>query len=135
MNETEMRELDAWIAERLFGWKPSVVSNFPGQMIPPGEPPGKELCVMGCPRYTALRAGALDVLMRCAERGRFKAEHNINIYQPADGTGRWCVAASTCDWPDEMRAEPVIAETLPLAICLFAKQLFSTEPRKDSQQL
>ncbi len=107
MTETEMRELDAWIAEHVIGWSYEVTGSDPTE---DGYCWFDENRKFPCelPHYSTDPAAAMQVLEKCAERSA------IMIIKD-DG----CVVAQingkrlTADGP-----------TLPLAICQFARKLF-----------
>jgi len=95
MTTQELRELDAWIAEHVFG------VSVPHPFFKPTEDP----------------RGAMDVLKKCAE----KHQHDIAI--GTAGPTDWRV------WAGELNGA-TYASSLELAICLFAKQLFSKPTTK-----
>lgn len=97
MTEQEMRELDAWIQTHVFN--------------KPFEKPR--------PAYSTDPAAAMAVLRKCAQRAI-----NVRISTPVEGDpGTWSAswAVGTGSAVDGLAAK---AETLPLAICRFAKELF-----------
>lgn len=130
MNETEqsknkagaeeLRELDAWIALNLFGWRREVRERYAGvntvegfglnmhlplghferEFVPAGQWPKV--------RYSTDPAAAMQVLEICAE---IKLE-TIKIWMTS--SFEWCVSCGL----------HACANTLPLAICLLAKKLF-----------
>lgn len=91
MNDTELRNLDAWIIDT-FGGRQNYVRNF-------GHTPP-----------TMNDAVALAVLEKCARKMEVKIIESK--------TGGFYVNS---DW----EYAPVLAQTLPLAIALFARQIFS----------
>lgn len=93
------RALDAEVAE-FMGWERSVVSNFPWQLIPPGE----DWCVVRLvPHYSTDPAAAWLVVEYVAGTRCF-----VSVYNTPDDT--WCAAIGAI--------EPIEAATAPLAICL-----------------
>ncbi len=113
MTPTELRELDAWIAEHVMGWKISQAGNS-----------GKNQSGQwkSIPIYTTDPAAALEVLKKCYEKIWSdnpiitKCQHfKIEIWN----NGLWVVQQS------EKIETSIESETLELAICLFAKKLFS----------
>jgi hypothetical protein len=140
MNEKEMRELDAWIAEHVMGWKwfafPPVTDGTRkwtillktsswqrrqgGKQV---SAPHKndEIDIGSVPQYTTDPAAAMEVLRKIGEEmgGR---TYGLRIHGPSAEfkVHFWTVT------DDEFDVE-ANAPTLELAICLFAKQLFSKE--------
>jgi len=102
MNPQEMCELDVWIAENVFKrW-----------MLNP-ESLGE------CPRYTNRPSAALEVLKKCAEKNGWMSQ--VVIGTTAGGNYFIAVTHSEIDASFTLCTE---AETLELAVCLFAKKLF-----------
>lgn len=110
-DRNEMRELDAWIAENLFGGihhqeKPyregidtSLLAMWQGEMD----------CLVSGWRPTTEPASAMLVLEKC------RCVDGVHLSPPSPD--------KICEiWGGGVRA---YADTLPLAVCLFAKQLFS----------
>lgn len=110
MNEKELRELDAWIAEHVFRLKLNV-----NGMIETWPRPGvrHDVCVSS---YTTDPAAAFAVLEKCikSNRGRIVFE---------DWGTEFVVGFWNSD--RELFYDEATAPTLPLAICLFSEQLFS----------
>ncbi len=106
MNEKELRELDAWIAEHVMGYENDVI--YKQFYIHPDHPNGinKSDC-----KFSTDRAAALQVLEKCAEKLDDPDKFNPGIKITKCGDG-W--------WFDSQKYE-----TLPLGICMFAKKLFS----------
>lgn len=121
---TELRELDAWIAENVMGLKPwketqeritcilepnefvlSIPSNIVRARI--GSNPTKNF------QPTIDADDSLEVLKKCAKKLTFGVEISIQ-------DGEWCVWQMT-DYAKEIFAK---APTLELAICRFARKLF-----------
>ena len=128
MTTAELRELDVWIAKELFGWDfsekgwcMSALQHRQMNGFYYGFPPDS-IQYKGCalphraPDYTTDPAAAMQVLEKCAAKIAVSARQQ-------DG-GKWCVWAVDDESykPKELDG---YAETLPLAICLFAKKLFS----------
>ncbi len=124
MNETELRELDAWIAEHVMGLKLWVetplqfncilspnqfVLTIPNRIVRAriGDNPTKNF------EPTKDDCAAALVFKKCV------AKCPIGVEVSTNGTN-WFV-----DRPDGDAFEACFAETLPLAICMFAKKLFS----------
>jgi len=108
MTTQELRELDAWIAEHVMGWVPGSMSG---------------LWKIGPSSFrnfhpTLLAADAMDVLKKCAE----KYGKVLTICSPCATEG-WTIG--TIDWETETVVDISEAQSLELAICLAAKQLFS----------
>lgn len=98
MNAKEMRELDAWIARNLFEWD---YSNFMWWK-------NHEIVAYNLPQFTISKADAMNVLEKCVEQSQ------LTMQKPGTHWQIW-----------NRVNHHVTAETLPLAICLFAKKLFS----------
>ena len=120
MKPNELRELDAWMAEHVMGWR--MVNHLrdfcSGSFICNR---GADCLVWdwshrGCNAWTPTTdpAAAFAVLEKCAARlGDF--EHiSINCCE-----GEFAIKMAHANW------DWINAPTLPLAICLFAKQLYS----------
>lgn len=114
MNEKELRELDAWVAQHVLSKKVSgdyseVLLNT---MYESGRHPmlGDNLLR----KYTKDLAAASEVLEAC-----FLVESCIEIWNQGETGGEgWTLIASRGDMTSAS------AETFPLAICLFAKKMF-----------
>lgn len=113
----ELRELDAWIAEHVMGMK--VISKYD-----PRPTVGTEDDYFvrewidvshSLPHYTTSDADALAVLRKCLEKSAF----GLAIQDTTKGYS----ISFKIDWSHEAHAE-----TLPLAICLFARKIFETPP-------
>lgn len=139
MSDTELRELDAWIAEHVMGWtvksrtsphSGSSREHFwfePGNDIEPKyrgltytmSPSGNvggERCAPEIAHYTTDPAAAMWVLEKCCDDAP-NAVEIIHEFNP------WEVRTRKSNKPGDFLE--VHAETLPLAICLFARKLFS----------
>jgi hypothetical protein len=143
MNEKELRELNTWIDETLFDggkyvglmrrgfwYRPNKkgYTNSPeesgryliGDAIkhttdPDGDEPVK-IERFPTPRYSTDRAAAMDVLKKCINKVT-KDGKTLSIRESGDGYTIFC--------RDRYDQESAEAPTLELAICLFAKDLFS----------
>jgi len=101
MTEKELRELDAWIFERIFGGALALTgSHYP------------------LPHYTTDPAAAMAVLEKCLAK---ISTGSLEIYQGADEGPEYRPIFCIGKMPTE---EVVMDESLTLAICLFAKKLF-----------
>lgn len=103
MTETELRELDAWIAEHVFGDKPDA-----GKTVPFSS---EQYCH---PRYSSNNADAMLVLEMCMEKFGAVRMHKIK-------DGEYLVESL---WQTH-KGRFVIEDTMPLAICQFAKAIYS----------
>ena len=117
MSDKELRELNAWIAERMM----EVKCAHEWQRI------SKRKCkclkcgyiqwngsANSCADYTIDPAAAMQVLEKCAEKCTVQITKECGPYPIINSL------VSGSGLGEE-------APTLPLAICLFAKQLFSNE--------
>lgn len=119
VSNKELRQLDVWIATHLFGWVRTDVKCEPSDNRTIGgflySPDGFNMDMnQGSypPHYTTDPAAVMPVLEKCVEKS-----HTVCLMR-----GFRIVNASTsCD------AE---ASSLPIAICLFAKQLFTANSTK-----
>lgn len=129
MKDTDTRELDAWIAEHVMGFEERpcyhgsariegmtfYVAN--GRSVTGEASKGNHQF----PKYTTDPAAAMEVLKKCGEHlaatdSAIELGQNLN----KDGLIYW--------WVNHDRASASFlceAETLELAICLFAKKLFT----------
>lgn len=112
MTEQEMRELDRWLAENVFHIPKHLISIKGAFQVP-----GKDYLCREIDRYTTDPAAAMLVMEKCAENVSDAIRYRVS--RPA-GVHR----LSCFEIP-----EVVAAETLPLAIAKFARQLFG----KDAQ--
>ena len=110
MTTTEMRELNAWIAENVMGWSWQLTGSDP---VEDGycwfNSEGKFPCELA--NYTTDPAAAMDVLKKCLDRQFSPIEIRQRGFNEAH------IVSS--------RGEVVEAKTLELAICQFAKQIIS----------
>lgn len=104
------RELDALVAEKVMGWTPSIVANYPWQL----QPPGRQGVVCPVPYYSTDIADAWRVFLRCCtwffSRRRIFL---IAIQEQAVLTTSGEVAA----WPDVLF---VVRHDFPAVICRAA---------------
>ena len=102
MTDSELRELDSWIAEHVMGEMVSFGCIVYLRQLPNGEP--EEVQGAPIPHYTASQADAFAVLKKCYEYDRnscLASLHNFLMRKDHDGS------------------------LTPLQICLFAKNLKS----------
>ena len=130
MTTEEMRELDAWIAEHVFGyikqnvnypeahWNELSLPDLDGNYISEGWVQGWEFRDVNIPFYSTQASAAMGVLKKCAEN----LIRGITINQ---NEGKWIIQAQ-----NNYIGNLEMSETLELAICLFAKQLFSQPTTK-----
>jgi len=148
MTETNMRELDAWIAEHVMEWQwwrfdaPPVGGSKSNkrdkwcQLVPPDEkwPETHKVwrgvkcgcCIAKIPNYTDLglfkpstnAASAMAVIKKCES----KCDMPIEIDRKRSHDGPWRVETGVLS-----QGIIGIAPTLELAICLFAKNLFTKD--------
>ena len=126
MSEIDLRELDAWIAEHVFGWTDIEIHQPLAEIMEPEQPafrrgyPKKDSLWQHIPQYTTDHAAAFAVLEKCAEKTC------VEIRKQVHGGEKWAV------WEDSRTIElhttgleGGLSDSLPLSICLFAKQLFN----------
>lgn len=122
-NENETRELDAWIAEHVMGWTWEDYDDNNGKYLLSTDgfnygvqhwnnhPP---TYMNFLPRYTSNPGAAMGVLEKCIAK-------SMPCFQDSGGGNIRIFAHDGLDG-EEFSVE---AKTLPLAICLFAKELFT----------
>lgn len=113
MTANEMRELDAWIAENVMGREVDLTNEH---LINRYKDGGKS--VERLPQYTLDPAAAMMVLEKCLEKT--EADDLSYIGKVGD---EFIVG-------HEPLKNETIADTLLLAICLFAKKLFEKKGTK-----
>lgn len=130
--ETELRELDLWISEHVFGFSKIEKESPRRWRVRYRIEPGFEGC--GCGGFkspeaaaaylwyqvkhpTTIPAAAMAVLEKCLG----KLPRSIEISFDADSPGAGYFISRT----DDDASQAIIADTLPLAIAKFARQLFS----------
>jgi hypothetical protein len=125
MNDKQLRELDAWIAEHVMGYRKATKQELDLHsrrdiwwVSPDSDGENSTQMHPYLPLFTADPAAAMMVLEKCLSETK-DAITMAETPTIAAHMGRYTVAN-----------EEVVecAETLPLAICLFAKKLF--DPRK-----
>lgn len=122
MNDRELRELDAWVAEHVMGWTDLELYQPPSEFMEEQQPPFfrgmNKMCLLwqSIPNCSTDPAAAMQVLEKCTKNCS-KDCKTISVRENGEG---YMVFAR-----DSYYREVAEAETLPLAICLFAKQLFS----------
>lgn len=109
-NEKELRELDAWIATNVMGWK--IVKHKLGFKVLRLK--GRaDRALSDAPFYTRNAADALEVLKRCTDKIGL-----IDLSKIKCEPFNYCIGAT---YITGCEAE---APTLELAIVLFARKLF-----------
>lgn len=121
MTTPEMRELDVWLANNVLGLEARQIQPGMFAVINKRGRIEKEL-----PYYTTDPASAMLVLEQLLVRGeahlmKLPAKFVITLCSPGDAT---CGDAPFQPSKTNLYVE---GETLPLTICLFAKQLFTTQ--------
>jgi hypothetical protein len=136
MNETELRELDGWIAEHVLGWKwfrylkerspeyseRRTLMDKPNRYVrkAKGAEPLAADAFYNIPKSSTDPSAALMVLKRCAKETVFPILTGVK----ADGwyceLGVGVLTGGPTDI-DDWKGQ----KTLELAICLFAKKLFA----------
>lgn len=126
MTEKELRELDAWIAEHVMGLtRAESPLHIVGGTFAVHQSEGKVYIHVGrnniapfCP--TTDPAASMQVMEKCAEE-LYEKGANLELgksYDDENQKTEWFVA-------HDRTILSHYAATLPLAICLFAKQLFT----------
>ena len=107
-----MRELDWWIHCEVFGWYPATELEYPHRK---GFLHNDHdfMCREDVPEYSS-SAAAMEVLKKCSEKLGMFEYISINC---AEGEFAIRMAHAGWDW--------INAPTMELAICQFAKKLFS----------
>lgn len=124
MIEKETSELDVWIAEHVMGWKKCKL----GQIEAEGQfaAQGSEIFIHDRGNYVKTfhpatdPAAAMMVLEKCAE----KVEQNQGVSIVALPACFQVSRATSVDYEPDDYSLHSESPTLPLAICLFAKELF-----------
>lgn len=120
MTEAEMRELDEWIGVNLFNGTMTHTPNLACKVYM--QTPQNEALMMSpfeLPHYTTDPAAAMQVLARCLE-----SAETLRFYQ------RLSDSMFTIKCQPDIPSSPEIlvdADTLPLCISKFAKQLHSKD--------
>jgi hypothetical protein len=123
--ETQLRELDAWIAEHVFGWHKiqtgqnhslcSVCGNGFGARHNHYYPDFHGSMSGSVPFYSTDPAAAMQVLKRCVEFAKRNLGHSVILTDTMNG---YCVGLTIPSF------KFITADTWELAIALFAKALF-----------
>jgi hypothetical protein len=109
------RNLDALIAEKVMGWQPSILGNYPWQMV---EPKGDIAKVKLCPYYSTDIAATWDVVEKMFEFVQTDGDYSDWLFIGGNSKKDWLVVLNELSWTDE-RID-VHADTFPLAICRAA---------------
>ena len=130
MKIKELRELDVWVAENVMGFTiiktPSLATEiyvnsevFERLMMPP-QP-------LKC--YTINPTYAMEVLKKCAEKMKRESDgfYDLVCIRPKTTEDGWTVFKQSQENWGHLYEE---ADTIELAICLFAKKLFSSNEHK-----
>ena len=115
--DTELSELDAWIAGHVMGIEVIEIrlETFYDDVRVKVDSTKPHLAL---PEYTTDPAAAMQVLEKCVERVPVTVFKGIR-----DGWQAQSYDETRADWCIEIRK----AATLPLAICLFARELFKED--------
>lgn len=131
MTPAELRELDAWIAEKVMGFKRGWWDCFASTS--PDEVTCGKIWVPALEFVDDLKkpfhpttdpAAAMMVLERCAENGIINGDFKLPVSIRRRGDLQWVVSENCEDAPEHEFCIVAEAPTLPLAISLFAKELF-----------
>jgi hypothetical protein len=124
MSTEKLRELDAWIATHLFGWVRTDVKcdatdnrTIGGFLYSPYGLNDDLSQASFPPRYTTDPSAAFEVLKACLSSDRLPTE--IQIDRKRTKEGRFRIEAGTMS-----NCILSIEDTLELAICQFARQLY-----------
>lgn len=112
MTAQEMRELDAWIAEYVMGFRKCPMPDETGWI----DDSKSTNPYFPCFQPTTDPAAAMSVLERCLEKHGYGITIDVHDDAGFSLVGNSPYVATNPDVGDE---------TLPLTICLFAKKLFS----------
>jgi len=150
LDEKELVELDAWIAEHVFGqaqmfgikkrgywylpdahgytnrqseaWRLTLEEAKKHECPHGGRDERVTVCEIDTPRYSTNPAAAMQVLEKCLE----KAGCDVTFFKSTDKLGHYRVfKIADIDLAKTPVVDFVEAQTLPLAIALFTKQLYS----------
>lgn len=114
MSDKELRTLDAWVAKHVFEWTDIKMENAQNEVSPFKPPYGRSpVGYSRLPHFSSFRSDAMLVLEKCAEHDSWPEFTRLNHVEPK-GSYVWY-------W----NGTEYSATTLPLAICKYAKQLFS----------
>lgn len=131
-----MRELDAWICEHVFGWHRQKFDNGHSKsnhLVPNkfradkyrkhGWHDGMDL-MNGFPNYSKEISSSMEVFKVCVDRLENERGFTaVEKYSDLEGFQGWKVSALF--YVANHGTFRTVQQTLPLAICVFAKQLFS----------
>ena len=115
MTTQEMRELDAWISVNLFQSREIVWIECWAEQGSPNEPFANPGCER-VPHYTTDQAAAMQVLEECLPAIPLTVEIGVVHFGTTPQYFINRIDGEACD--------RILADTLPLAIALFAKELF-----------
>lgn len=107
MTDKESRGLDVWIAVNVFGWTDDIKGSGHYYMLDGAKSKTMDYHFW---QPTSDRAQAMEVLEKCGD------ETVPTLAKMS--SGKWHIFS-------KFKKISVTAETLPLAICIFAKKLFS----------
>ena len=114
MKTDELRELEVWIGEHIFGGEITKTPHLATDVYMQTESDRRlMMSPYPVPRYTTDRAAAMEVLEKCCDKIGILELGRVKV-KPFN----FCIRAT---YVPELDVE---AETLPLAICLFAKKLY-----------
>jgi hypothetical protein len=132
VSETELRELDAWIAENVMGWELAKDEYHARMSLSKSYciSSDKTVCFGHQGQFSLFKpttnpAAAMELLKKCGEQGILKGEFKLPVSIFRRGDLQWVVSENCEDAPEHEFYIVVEAETLELAICLFAKKLFT----------
>jgi hypothetical protein len=134
MKDKELRELDAWIAKHVFGCKPKPIRIKDGRKTIRVEyhclcNPSHAVGWSQIFKYSTDPAAAMMVLEKCCEHNTHGNYCCVTKSLPCDSmidkkNGHWNVGVLDGEGM-HIFGTSGNAKTLPLAICLFAKKLFT----------
>ena len=120
-DEKELRDLDLWIAEHVMAYTRGHPGGCAKEYWQP--PPYKfgVIPVEKVPKFTTNPADAMAVLEKCAEKC------TVTIECAKNASGDWQAMVSRLNQEGRKTVEDFckVADTLPLAICLFSKKIFA----------
>ena len=124
MKTDELRELEVWIGEHIFGGKITRTPHLATDVYMQTESDRRlMMSPYPVPRYTEDKAAAMEVLEKCVETVTSErlGLDGVVVFSPHEQVmPEWTVRTR-----DESRGAVIVeGKTLPLAICLFAKKLY-----------
>lgn len=140
MNEKELRELDAWVGTTLFGYvrikkvpDPTDNRQISGSLYSPQGITHDCNQESYIPSYSNNPSDAMDVLEVCAKKrteswSEYRPDATLIIHAPREEWENQWIVASDAECSIEAKGD-----TLPLAICLFAKKLFTDKASSHSE--